>query len=374
VCIAIFPAVCFCDRLQAAPQACPMTTPDPTPAAPERDEPVPSSSASSAVLSVVVPMHNEADNIDALVEEVARAFADLPGIVGELLLVNDGSSDASVSVALAAAEMHKVSVTVVDLSRNFGKETAMSAGADLAEGDAVVFMDADLQHPPDLLGELVAKWRSGAEVVTAVRAQTARKSAFRHAASRIFQGAFRQGRDHETPEGTTDFRLLDRKVVLALRTIRERKRMFRGLIDWMGFRRAYVPFSARARHAGVPRYTTRKLLALAIDGLLSHSEAPLRLVLYSGLITCALAGLGLLWMVFAEQIFGVVFHYTPLAKAVVFNTGLVGVVLLALGVQGLYLAKIQHEVAARPLYLVREVLTSKVAKPSRSEQAQIAQG
>jgi polyisoprenyl-phosphate glycosyltransferase len=325
-------------------------------------------SAASARLrvSLVVPMHNEAKSLPALVRECDAVFATQKTLAFQYVLVNDGSTDDTMTVA-ADLCAGRTDILVVDLSRNFGKEVALSAGADHAHSDAVIFMDADLQHPPEIIPKLIEQWQAGGEVVIAVRRATEAKSAFRHWASRMFQKAFEQGSDHKPVAGATDFRLLDRKVVLAFRKMHERQRMFRGLVDWLGFRRSYVQFDARARLEGQASYTTAKLMRLAVDGFLSHSEAPLRLVLYTGLAIVTLSGLGLAWMGLGEQIFGAIWHYTPLAKAVVLNTGLVGVVLGALGIHGLYLAKIQREVSGRPLYAVRELLGAPEADATEAD-------
>jgi dolichol-phosphate mannosyltransferase len=161
--------------------------------------------------------------------------------------------------------------------------------------------------------------------------------------------------DHSAVPGSTDFRLLDGRVCAAMRRISERDRLFRGLVDWLGFTRVTIEFDAPARHSGVPSYTLPKLWNMAVHAFVSHTQFPLRFVLYSGLLTVLLATVGLTWMQFAESLISAQWHYTPMAKALVFNTGLVGITQISLGIVGLYVAKIHHEVAGRPLYAVRSI-------------------
>lgn len=326
----------------------------------------PSPDASRQIINLVVPVHNEAGNLERLVEACDEAVANIKGAQFTYVFVNDGSLDNSLAV-LAKLQKRRDDVLVVDLSRNFGKEIALSAGVDHADGDAVIFIDADLQHPPTLIPALVEKWREGNEVVVAVRKSTEKKTLFRHLSSGMFQGFLARFSDHEVIPGATDFRIIDRSVVLALREITESQRMFRGLIDWLGFRRALLEFEAGARYEGVPSYSTSKLIQLAIDGFLSHSEAPLRFVFFGGAFTVLASTLGLLWMTFAIRLVGKEWFYTPLAKAVVANTGIMGVLLLAMGIVGLYVAKIHREVKGRPLYAVRKRLGKRHGQDPRSD-------
>lgn len=324
---------------------------------------------SHAAVDIVVPVHNEAGNLEALVRACDEVTKDIHDTEFRFVFVNDGSRDESM-VVLRKLTRARTDVAVIDLSRNFGKEIALSAGLDHADGDAVVFMDADLQHPPQLIARFVEAWRGGADVVAAIRKTTEKKSFFRHIMSAVYQRALASTSDHEVVNGSTDFRIIDRCVADALRQIGERKRMFRGLIDWLGFPKVTIEFEAPARFDGTPSYTTLKLAELALDGILSHSKIPLRLVMYSGAFITTSASLGLLWMMVARHIVSPEWYYTPLAKAVVFNTILVGVVLLSVGILALYMVKIQGEVSHRPLYAVRRVLgaPSRGARPHARKQ------
>lgn len=306
-------------------------------------------------VSIVVPVFNEARSLEPLVERCEAMGRGLGGIVWEYVFVNDGSTDDSLLV------LHKLSramrnVKVVDLSRNFGKEAALSAGLDYAQGDAVVCMDADLQHPPELIADFVEAWRNGAEVVVAIRRTTEKKTFVRRIGSFAYHFIMKRISDHASVSQSTDFRLLDRKVREAILLIHERQRLFRGLVDWLGFKRVTIEFDAAARQHGNPTYTLRKLWNLAIYSFVSHSHFPLRFVLYLGWFICGSSLLGLTWMFAAVKFVSARWYYTPLAQAMVFNTFLIGVVLVSLGIVGLYVSKIHAEVNGRPLYAVRATL------------------
>jgi dolichol-phosphate mannosyltransferase len=307
------------------------------------------------LVSIVVPVFNEAKSIPALSAALDEATATMPDYRFEYVFVDDGSGDDSALVLhrLASARAH---VKVVVLSRNFGKEQALSAGVAYATGDAVVTMDADLQHPPSLVPELIAKWSAGAEVVIAVRRATAGKSLLRRASSRFFRVAARLfAGDIRRVEGT-DFRLIDRKVRDAFLLLGERRRAYRQIVDWLGFERTTVTFDAAERFDGSSTYSWPKLWNLAIDMIVSRSSAPLRLLLYLGVLIVTSSVVSLAWMFLAFYYVDPKWKYTPLAQATVFNTLLIGIVLTAMGVLGLYIARIHEEVLARPLFTVRSTV------------------
>lgn len=306
------------------------------------------------VITLVIPVYNEEKNILGLhnrLNEVLEKFSD---IRWQYLFVNDGSADGSYDVLKLLASQD-TKVQVIDLSRNFGKEVALTAGVHAAQGDAVICMDADLQHPPELIPELVERWRQGAEVVVTIRLTSDKEPFFRLVGSRLFYWIMGKISEVDGMTSTTDFRLFDRKVVEAFRKLTERERMFRGIMDWMGFRRAYLEFHAAARNDGRAGYTYRKLFRLAINSITSFSLLPLRITGYLGLLITSLSGLLLLWM-FASYLFNWTYNYTPLAMVVVANTFLIGIVLVALGLVALYIGNIHTEVTNRPLYIVRETM------------------
>ncbi len=313
-------------------------------------------------ITMIIPVYNEAENIYPVWREIERVFYEkLPGYEWEILLVNDGSADESWQVIkeLSARERN---VSGLNLSRNFGKEMALTAGVESVEDtDAVIFLDADMQHPPYLIPDFVQKWQQGAEIVVGIRDQVADYSFVKKIGSKAFYFFLRYCSDVDIPPNSTDFRLLDKKVVHTLGQFSERSRMFRGLIDWMGFNKDYITFNAPERNQGKqPSYSYRKLFQLAINSMTSFSLLPLRITGYLGILVCLFTGLLILYMLLTQILFGAV--YTPLAYFVVFNTFLVGTILSALGMIALYIGHIHTETVGRPLYIVRE----KIGKLTKS--------
>jgi dolichol-phosphate mannosyltransferase len=309
--------------------------------------------AATPLVSIVVPVFDEAQNIEPLHRAVVAVTSGMADYRWEIVFVDDGSSDDSLLVLSRLAEKHE-SVKVVALARNFGKEIALTAGVTYASGDAIITMDADLQHPPEVLPKLVAKWRGGAEVVVAARGATARKTLVRRASSRLFAIFARALSGNERiEEGGTDFRLIDAKVRAAFLLVRERRRAYRQIVDWLGFARATVEFDAAERHQGRSTYSLPKLWNLAIDMIVSRSSMPLRFLLYIGFLISLASSLSLAWMFLAYYYVDRRWNYTPLAQATVFNTLLIGILLTAIGVLGLYIARIHDEVLGRPLFVVR---------------------
>lgn len=303
------------------------------------------------LVSIVVPVYMEAKNLPLLVEELERIAVDR--YRWEYMFVNDGSRDDSLGVLKRLAERNP-RILVVDLSRNFGKEAALSAGLARAAGDAVICMDADLQHPPALVATFLEHWENGAEVVVTVREETHEPSIVRRAGSALFYWLLTRMSEVEIMSKSTDFRLLDRRVVDAFLTLADRDRLVRGLVDWLGFRRVTVTFRAAARAHGVSTYSYRRLTALFFNGIMSHSSAPLRWVGGLGLLTTIGAAALLIFVLLHERIDPVHGVYTPLAKLVIAITILMGIVLTMLGIVSIYVARIYAEVVRRPLYVVRE--------------------
>lgn len=307
------------------------------------------------LVSIVVPIFNEEKNIEPLHRALQDVISKLGDLRWEYVFVDDGSRDDSLLILAKLAEQYS-GVKVISLARNFGKELALTAGVTYAAGDAIVTMDADLQHPPTLLLELVAKWREGADVVVAARGATAKKSIARRASSTVFRWLARLFSGGRPMEEGTDYRLIDKKVRAAFLLVRERRRAYRQIVDWLGFKRVTVEFDAAERFEGKPTYSLSKLWDLAIDMIVSHSSVPLRLLLYVGLLIATASTLSLAWMFLAFYFISPKWYYTPLAQAVVFNTLLIGILLTAIGVVGLYVGRIHEEVLARPLFTVRATL------------------
>ncbi len=311
-------------------------------------------------LAIVIPVFREAKTLPALNERLERVTSKLKKYHWEYIYVNDGSPDNSydVLVTLAAADSK---IKVLDLSRNFGKEIALTAGVhECVDCDAVICIDADLQHPPELIPTLVSAWEDGAEVVVTIRTSTDREPLFRRWGSSLFYWFINKVSSFEMIPKATDFRLYDQKVVLAFIKATERERLFRGIMDWMGFRRVMVEFKADAREHGEAGYSYTKLLTLAINSITSFSLWPLRLTGYLGVLIAGVSGFLLLWML-GNYLLTSKAIYTPLAIVVVANTFLIGIVLMAIGLVALYIGTIHTEVINRPLYLVRERVHSNIA-------------
>jgi polyisoprenyl-phosphate glycosyltransferase len=300
-------------------------------------------------LSVVLPVLNEETNIRPLYE---RLLAELERITidFELLFIDDGSTDAS---AMRIEALHRTDprVKLISLSRNFGHQVALTAGIDQATGDAVILMDADLQHPPALIRDLVARWQAGFEVVHTIRRGTADAGLLKRATARGFYRLFRSMSGMDMPANAADFRLLDRRVIEALRGIRERTRFLRGLTGWVGYRATSVTYDAPARGEGETKYTASRMIRLAIDALVSFSAIPLHIAIYLGFV---LAGLGFFYAVYALYSRLVTGSVWPGWTSLVILVSVVGgIQLILMGILGIYLGKIYEEVKQRPLYLVR---------------------
>jgi dolichol-phosphate mannosyltransferase len=269
------------------------------------------------------------------------------------VFVNDGSPDDSIAI-LEELALGDKRVKVVDLSRNFGKEIALTAGVHEAGNvDAIICLDADLQHPPELIPVLVEQWQAGYEVVATIRLSTEKEPLLRKLGSRLFYWMMARMSGLSMVSQTTDYRLYDRKVIEAFKRATERERLFRGIMDWLGFRRTYIRFEADARMAGAPGYSYRKLWNLAVSSITSFSLWPLRITGYLGVLITGSSGVLLAWMLGNYALQGK-WTYTPLAIFIVANTFLMGVILMAIGLVALYIGTIHTEVVNRPLYIVRQ--------------------
>ena len=305
--------------------------------------------SATPVVSLVVPCYNEAAGLASFWARASDAL-DALGLPGEAVFVDDGSRDETFAV-LAALATRDPRVKVVGLSRNFGKEVALAAGLDHARGDAVVPIDADLQHPPELLGELVARWREGHDVVIALRRDRSTDSLPRRMASDLFHRLFSRVSATPVPRGAGDFRLLARPVVDALKRMPERTRYMKGMYAWVGFRTTTVDYDVDERAVGRSRFGPLRLWRLAMDGIVSFSALPLRVSSFLGALFALIAIAYGAWLTVRTLVHGVdVPGYASLMAVVLF---LGGVQLLSLGVIGEYLGRVYDEVKDRPLYVVR---------------------
>ena len=301
------------------------------------------------LLSVVIPFYNEGDGVEALFERLIPVLEGLD-IAWEVVCVNDGSRDDTLKRLLAVRE-REPRVGVVELARNFGKELALSAGLSYAEGDAVVPMDADLQHPPELLGDLLAKWREGYDMVIAVRDHRTGQSLGHQISARIFYWLFDHMSEVKLPREAGDFRLMDRRVVDIVNRMPERTRFMKGIFAWVGFRQISIPYHQGERTTGDSRWGFLKLLRLSLDGLTAFSTFPLRVGGVLGLVVSLLAFFYGIYRVVRTLIWGAdIPGYESLIVTILF---LGGIQLLALGVIGDYLGRVFAEVKGRPLFIVR---------------------
>ncbi len=301
-------------------------------------------------LSLVVPIYNE-DQVAALFVErvlpiVARITPDF-----EILFVNDGSRDGTMEV-LRAIHRREPRVKIITLSRNFGKEVALTAGLDHATGDVVVPIDADLQDPPELIAEMVRGWQAGADVVLAIRRDRSTDSRFKRFTAQLFYRFMRRIGEIQIPSNAGDFRLMDRRVVDALKRLPERTRFMKGLFAWLGFRTMEVYYDRPARAAGETKWRFWKLWNLALEGIFSFSTLPLRIWSYIGLAVSLFAAAYLIWFVLKTLIMGIdTPGYASLLSVVLLFSGLN---MLGLGIIGEYLGRVFMETKQRPLYLVQE--------------------
>ena len=303
-------------------------------------------------LSVVAPCFNEEGVLHELYRRISQVL-DGSGESWELVLVNDGSRDRTPEIM---RELHAQDerVKVVDFARNFGHQIAVTAGMDYARGDAVVLIDADLQDPPELILEMLAKWREGYEVVYAIRAERKGETWFKEFTAKMFYRIIYKITDIDIPMDTGDFRLMDRKVVNALKTMHEKHRFMRGMSVWVGFRQTGVKYVRAERYAGETKYPLKKMLKFAMDGITSFSYFPLQLATYIGFVAALLAVLGIIVTIILRLSGSHAFFGQATTLVSVLFLG--GVQLICLGILGEYLGRIYDEVKGRPLYIVREAL------------------
>ena len=298
-------------------------------------------------VTIVVPVYNEAENIPHLTAAIDDAMAPLLYDY-EILFIDDGSKEESREVlrATAAKDAH---VRTLFLSRNYGHQAALTCGLDNAEGDAVITMDGDMQHPPALLPKLLSLWEQGYDVVQTIRRTTEGVSAFKRLTSKYYYKALNLISDVPVQPGGSDFRLMDREAVLALRKYREHDRFLRGLVGAMGFRQVQVPFVAPERYAGTSKFSLKKMARFALNGILGNSIVPLRISFYIGLLSLLLS-VALFGHVLFEELEGdTVPGWSTIVIVMAFFGG---TQLMVLGILGEYIGHIFREVKGRPLYLV----------------------
>lgn len=307
-------------------------------------------------ISVIVPCYNEQESVQLLYQELCRLMKAESKYEWEILFVNDGSKDDTLQV-IQSLSAQDASVSYIDLSRNYGKETAMLAGFDYAQGDACVIMDADLQHPPMVVRDMLRKWEEGYDDVYGKRTTRAKESWLRKCLSYAFYYILQKSAKVDVLPNVGDFRLLDRKCIDALRQMRETDRYTKGLYCLIGFRKTYVEFETQDRVSGSSSWTLRGLIALAIEGIMSFTIAPLRLATWVGAITATGAFLYALYFLIKTLVVGDPVHGFPTLVILILFFG--GAQLLALGVLGEYVGRIFHESKHRPNYFVQTYYSAK---------------
>ncbi len=313
------------------------------------------------VYSVVAPVFNEEETLPHFYERMIVVMDGL-GEPFELLLVNDGSRDNSFQIM---RELHQQDprVRVIDFSRNFGHQIAISAGLDYAQGQAVIIVDSDLQDPPEVIPRLVERWKNGAEVVYAQRATRVGETKFKLVTASLFYRLIRRITSVNIPRDVGDFRLMDRRVVDTLVLMREQHRFMRGLSAWVGFRQEAVLYERQERFAGQTKYPLMKMIRFSLDAITSFSHLPLQLATTFGFILASISLIGIIVAAFIRLFVGAIVGQASTLILVLF---LGGVQLIFLGIIGEYLGRIYDEVRARPLYIVHHVLGTE--KPDHSSQ------
>lgn len=323
-------------------------------------EPDPAPQRRLGLLTLVVPFYNEAANVGRFAERVAAVLAGIEA-EAEIICVNDGSADDTLA-RLLAARARDPRIRVLDLSRNFGKEFAVTAGLGHAGGDAVVLLDADLQHPPEAIPDMLAQWAAGYEIVHMVRSGNDRPRGLDRLLRRMFYLTFRLLAEVRLPSDASDYLLLDRRVVEVVRQMPERSRFMKGIYNWIGFRQVGIPYVEARRTEGHSRWSRLRLLRLASDGITAFSNAPLKIW---GLVGAAVAGITFLYAVvrvLRATFYGVdVPGYESIFVAILF---LGGMQLVTLGIMGSYIGRIFDEVKGRPLYIVRRAYGFDEAMPA----------
>jgi len=300
-------------------------------------------------VSIVIPVYNEAGNIQLLYQELTAVLSDLR-YAYELIFVDDGSKDTSLSAlkGLAATDRR---VYYIELSRNFGHQYALKAGLDMADGDCVISMDCDLQHPPEVVKILIAKWEEGYDVVYTRRNDDKKLPWLKRKTSRFFYALLNRLSDIRLESGTADFRLMSRNVMNAFATLNENELFIRGLVKWAGFRQTAIAYDPRERYAGDSKYNLKKMLSFALRGITSFSVKPLQMIAYLGMTLFVISMVLVPYALISYFTGHVVSGWTSLMITVIFFGSLQ---LLMIGIIGLYLSKLVIQSKQRPLYFIRE--------------------
>jgi glycosyltransferase involved in cell wall biosynthesis len=303
-------------------------------------------------ISIVIPTFNEEGNIEILYQKIAEVFKQITHANFEVIYVNDGSSDGSLEKVKQLSQIDS-RVKFISFSRNFGHQNALKAGLDYAQGDAVISMDADLQHPPALIPEMIRLWQEGKEVVYSIRKDGEELSFFKKMTSKLFYKIVNYLSDTKLEEGTADFRLLDKKVVVALKSYNESNLFYRGIIPTLGFRQIGIAYKPQERFSGKTKYSFSKMLRFALTGITSSSAKPLYFSIYLGLFFAAIAFLYGIYAIYISVFTNeAVLGWTSLIASILFIGGLQ---LIMMGIVGVYLGKLFTQSKNRPNYVIDEI-------------------
>ncbi|MEW6570101.1 MAG: glycosyltransferase family 2 protein [Nitrospirota bacterium] len=306
-------------------------------------------------LSVVVPAFNEAEALSEFHRRLSNVLQSM-GVKAEIVYVNDGSTDDTLAVMEALREKEP-GIAIIDLSRNFGKEIALTAGLDYAKGDAIIVIDADLQDPPELIPELVKQWEMGYDVVYAKRVKRHGEGILKKITAHTFYRLIRKVSKVKIPRDAGDFRLLSRRAVNSLKLLREHHRFMKGLFTWIGYPQKEIPYQRDPRYAGKTKWNYWRLWNFALEGFTSFTIAPLKIASYFGLVIAFMAFLYALFIIYKTLVYGEPVRGYPSLMVVILFLG--GVQLIAIGVIGEYIGRIFNETKQRPLYLVKSYIPSK---------------
>lgn len=302
-------------------------------------------------ISILVPCHNEQENIEKLYDALVESIAKINGYQWEIVFVDDGSFDDTLSRIKQLRERDE-RVCFISLSRNFGKENAMLAGFDHITGDAVIIMDADLQHPPHLMAEMIAEWESGYDDVYAERLNRGKESWLRRKLSMLYYRLLQRMAKVDVLPNVGDFRLLDRKCIDSLKKLRETQRYTKGLYCWIGFKKKKISFQQADREKGKSSFSYHRLFNLAIEGITSYTTAPLRISTVVGIVVSLVAFIYMCYVLVKTILYGEPVQGYPTLVILILFLG--GVQLLSLGIIGEYLGRVFHETKNRPVYLISE--------------------
>lgn len=308
-----------------------------------------------SLISIVIPSYNEGKNVNEFYRQLASVLDENDKYNFEIVYVNDGSYDDTADLILELAKQDK-RIRLIDLSRNFGKEIATTAGIHYAKGDAILTIDADGQHPPDLIPDFISKWEQGAQVVVGIRTSNKNEGLIKRYGSKIFYRIFNSTTGMQLIPGSTDFRLIDKCVQDDFTKMTERNRITRGLIDWLGYKREFIEFSANERMGGAASYKISKLIKLALDSFISMSLTPLYFAVYVGIIIMPLSFIVGVFLLIEHTVLGDPFGLNPTGTAYItlLILFLVGLVLFSQGIISLYLSHIHTETKNRPLFIVNK--------------------